>query len=100
MNVNITSRKFKAKDSLKDFIKDELKSLEKYNDDILEANVVLSFLHPKDSLKTTEITLKIPGKILTASDSSEGFEKSVTKAIEKLTIQIKKLKSKRLTRVR
>ena len=92
MNVNITSRKFKAKDSLKDFIKDELKSLEKYNDDILEANVVLSFLHPKDSIKTTEITIKIPGKTLSSSDSSEGFEKSITKAIEKLVIQVKKLK--------
>ena len=38
---------------------------------------MLSFIHPKDSVKTTEISLKIPGKVLSASDSSEGFEKSV-----------------------
>ena len=39
MNIQITCRKFRAKESLKDFIKAELSTLEKYNDEILESNV-------------------------------------------------------------
>lgn len=100
MNVQITSRKFKCRDSLKEFITNELKTLEKYNDDILEAEVILFFTHTKDSIKTAEINISIPGKTFTASEESPEFEKSVTLAVDKLKSQLKKLKSKRLTRVK
>ncbi len=53
MNIQITSRKFRAKDSLKDHIKSELHSLEKFSDNILEANVVLHYTHVRDCIKTT-----------------------------------------------
>ena len=36
MNIKITSRKFKAKDSLKSFIKSEINSLKKFNDNIMQ----------------------------------------------------------------
>ncbi len=66
MNIKITSRKFKAKDSLKTEINKQLKSLQKFNDDILDANVILSYTHLKDSLKTVEINLSVPGKTFSA----------------------------------
>ncbi len=100
MKIQITSRKFRAKESLKDFIKGELTSLEKYNDQILEANVVLSFTHLKESEKTAEIVLKIPGKTLSVSDTSEEFEKSISLAIGKLEKQLEKVKTKKLASVR
>ncbi|MEK6552308.1 MAG: ribosome-associated translation inhibitor RaiA [Bacteroidota bacterium] len=98
MNIRITSRKFKAKNSLKDFIRKEVKSLEKFNDQILDAKVILSFTHLKDSIKTSEITLRIPGKTITVSTESDEFEKSVPMAIEKIRKQLRKIKTKRLTR--
>lgn len=100
MKIQITSRKFRAKESLKDFIKGELTSLEKYYDEILEANVVLSFTHLKESEKTAEIILKIPGKTLSVSDTSEEFEKSISLAIAKLEKQLEKVKTKKLASVR
>ncbi|MBI9072155.1 MAG: ribosome-associated translation inhibitor RaiA [Melioribacteraceae bacterium] len=100
MNVQITSRKFKCRDSLKEFITNELKTLEKYNDEILESEVILHFTHVKDSIKTAEINLTIPGKVFSASEESPEFEKSVTLAVEKIKSQLKKIKSKRLTRVK
>ena len=100
MNIQITSRKFKAKDSLKDFIKEELGNLQKFSDDILEANVILSFTHPKESIKSVEIILAIPGNILNVSESSEDFQKSVSLAINKLERQLKKIKTKKLAKVR
>ncbi len=100
MNIQITSRKFRAKDSLKDYVKNELQTLKKINDDILDANVILSFTHLKDSIKTVEVQLKIPGKVLTAKDESDDFKKSVTKVVHKLEKQLKTVKSKRLARIK
>ncbi len=100
MNIQITSRKFRAKDSLKEFITGELKRLERFSDNIMDVNVVLSFTHMKDSIKEVEIVLQLPGKILTVSESSEDFFKSVGLSIEKLERQLKKIKDKRLAKVR
>jgi putative sigma-54 modulation protein len=98
MNIRITSRKFKAKETLKDYIKEEIKSLEKYDDRILDVNVVLSFTHVKSSIKTVEIVLTLPGKTISVIESSEEFEKSVNFALVKIKKQISKIKTKRLSR--
>ncbi len=100
MNVNITSRKFKAKDSLKSVIRNELKSLERFSEDILDADVVLHFTHMKDSIKTAEIKLQLPRKTLKVSESSEEFAKSISTATNKLARQLKQIKSKRKARVK
>ena len=55
MNISITARKFKAHDTLKEFIISEVSSLEKYFEGILKADVILSYQNAKDSLKTAEI---------------------------------------------
>lgn len=100
MNVQITSRKFKAKDSLKNEITEQLQSLKKFNDDILDANVILSYTHQKDSIKNVEINLAVPGKVLTAEESSDEYGKALNKTITKLERQLKKLKSKKISRAR
>ena len=100
MNIQITSRKFRAKESLKEFIKNEVSSLEKYNDEIMEANVILSFTHLKESEKTSEIVIKIPGKTLSVSETTDEFEKSVSLAVEKLSRQLRKVKTKKLANIR
>jgi len=100
MNVQITSRKFRAKESLKTDIKERLKSLEKYNADILDANVILSYTHLKDSIKMVEINLNIPGKILTAKEEDDEYSKALIKVLTKLERQLKKIKSKRISKTR
>ncbi len=100
MNITITARKFKAHNTLKDFINAEVNSLEKFYDDILDVDVILSFLNSKDSIKSAEIIIKVPGQTLTAAEESDDFKKSVNAAIEKLSRQLKKLKTKRTSRVR
>ncbi|MBN1300264.1 MAG: ribosome-associated translation inhibitor RaiA [Melioribacteraceae bacterium] len=100
MNINITSRKFKAKDSLKSHIKNELEYLNKFNDDILDADVILHFTHLKDSIKTAEVKLQIPGRTLMVKESTEEFAKSVSLAVNKLARQLKAVKSKRKSRLK
>jgi putative sigma-54 modulation protein len=100
MNVTITARKFKARETLKDYIKDEVKSLLKFNDSIIRADVILSFQNSHESIKTAEITLHIPGQTLVATEQTEEFTKSVTAAANKLSRQLKTLKSKRKSRTK
>jgi putative sigma-54 modulation protein len=100
MNIAITARKFKAHDTLKNFITGEVSSLEKFYDDILDVDVILSFQNSKDSKKSAEIIIKVPGQTLTATEETDDFKKSVSSAIEKLSRQLKKLKTKRTSRVR
>ena len=100
MNIQITSRKFRAKDSLKLFISDEVKSLERFNDQIREANVILSFMHQKDSVKTAEINLKLPGKTITVNETTDDFYKSINSATGKLARVLKKIKTKNIAKKR
>jgi putative sigma-54 modulation protein len=100
MNIKITARKFKAHDSLKDYIKGELMALERFSDDLLKSDVILSFQNSQNSIKIAEIILKIPGQILTAKYESDDFKKSVSQAVEKLRTQLQTIKSKRVNKVR
>ncbi|MBK7228003.1 MAG: ribosome-associated translation inhibitor RaiA [Ignavibacteriales bacterium] len=95
MNIQITARKFKAHDTLKEYIKDEVSSLERFNDEIIDADVILSFQNNQNSLKEAEIILNIPGQTLTATDQTEDFKTSVTSATEKLRRQLETIKSKK-----
>ena len=97
MNISITARKFKAHDTLKEFITGEVTSLEKYMDNILNVDVILSYMNSKDSLKTAEIILQVPGQTLTAEEKSDDFKKSVSASVEKLSRQLQKLKSKKIS---
>ncbi|MCX8105350.1 MAG: ribosome-associated translation inhibitor RaiA [Ignavibacterium album] len=100
MNIQITARKFKAHDTLKEFIKDELTSLRRFNDDIISADVKLSFQNNQNSIKIAEVLLSIPGQILTAKEESDDFKKSVAGAVEKLRNQLSTIKSKRTSKTR
>lgn len=96
MNIQITSRKFRAKDSLKNFINSEVSSLEKVYEDILDIDIILSYENTINSTKVAEIVLKVPGKILTAKEASDDFKKSIVAAVEKLEKQLGRIKSKRI----
>ncbi len=96
MNIKITARKFKAHNTLKDFIKDEIVSLQKYYGDIMNAEVVLSYINQNNSIKNAEIILQVPGQTITAKDESDDFNKSVALSVNKIKTQLKKIRSKQI----
>ncbi|MFZ1322199.1 MAG: ribosome-associated translation inhibitor RaiA [Ignavibacteria bacterium] len=97
IKVNITSRHFKAHDTLQEYIKSEIENLSKYNEDIIYADVILSFEKALNSIKYCEILIKLGSKDLMAKESSDDFVKSVDKAINKIETQILKIKDKNKT---
>jgi len=100
MNIQITARKFKAHDTLKEYIKDEISSLEKFNDDIISADVILSYQNNSNSIKKVEVVLNIPGQTLNAADQTEDYKTAVNSVTEKLRRQLETIKSKRVSKVR
>ena len=94
IKVNITSRHFKAHDTLRDYIKNEIETLGKYNEEILHADIILSFEKAIHSVKNCEIIFKLRDKILTSKESTDDFVKSIDKAVDKIETQLLKYKDK------
>jgi putative sigma-54 modulation protein len=94
MNVQVTARRFKAHESLKDYAIKEVKRLEKFNDNIHKADVILSYQRAHDSVKTAEVVLHLNGNSILAKESTDDFKKSIDLAVNKLERQLTKLKTK------
>lgn len=97
MKINITARKFKARDTLKEFIEAEVSSLEKFSSEIISVDVILSFQNSKESVKSAELIAKVPKQVLSVSEESDDFQKSVSIAVAKIARQLKKVKTKKRT---
>jgi putative sigma-54 modulation protein len=100
MNVQVTARRFKAHDSLREYAQSQVAKLERYYDNIINADVILSFEKPRDSVKTAEISLGVYGKKIIAKESSDDFVKSIDLAITKLERQLKRYKTKNIDKKR
>lgn len=98
MKVSITARKFKARETLKEFIKDELNTLNRFYEDIIDAEVILSYQNSVNSVKIVEVVLSVPGKVITVTEQAEEYEIATRSAIDKLKRQLKKIKDKRKSR--
>ena len=97
MKIQITARHFKAKESTQDYIKRKVEDLNKYNENIIFADVILSYDKPPADTKYCEIILKLKEKTLTAKESSGDFERAIDLALEKINTQLYKLKDKQKT---
>ncbi len=94
MEVTLTARRFRARPELKEHAVDAVKKLDRFYDGIVSANVILSFERATNSKKCAEINLHVHGKVLTAKTSTDEYIKSIDAAVEKLTMQLSKYKTK------
>jgi putative sigma-54 modulation protein len=94
MNIKFTARHFRPHAELKEHALETVKKLDKFYDGILSATVVLSFERVTNSVKRAEITLQVYGGIITATDESEDFIKSIDAASEKVILRLQKYKTK------
>ena len=87
MNIEITARHFTASDKLKELINAKIMKIEKFNSGIMNCHVILT---KENSSENVEINAHIKGHDFSSHESGDLFEKSLTNAIEKISIQIKK----------
>lgn len=94
MAIRVTSRHFKAHQSLVEYAKVEVDNLSQFYDGIIRGEVILQYEKVRNSSKIAEINISVYSATLTAKHSSDDFHKSIDKAVAKLEIRLKKYKSK------
>jgi putative sigma-54 modulation protein len=94
MNTTVTSRHFKAHETLVEYAEGAAAKLERYYDGILKCEVKLSFEKARNSVKVAEIILSVYRSKMTAIQTSDDFNKSIDGAVEKVLVQLKKYKEK------
>jgi|YelNatPaOPRAMG01_1025707.scaffolds.fasta_scaffold00087_69 ribosomal subunit interface protein len=96
MNINITSRHFRADEALKSYAETKISRLGKFFDGVVNCDVIFSPDHSKSngSHKLVEIKLAVYNKILTAQETTDDYFKGIDKAVDKLEMQLKKFKEK------
>ena len=94
MKIIITSRHFKAHESIQDYAESAVLELSRFYDGIVKANVVLSYERPRQSEKIAEIVVGVVGTTLSGKAKSEDFLKSIDLASAKVLRQVKKYKDK------
>ena len=92
MQVLITARHMELTEALKDHVRAKIERLNKYVNDIIEANAILSVEKYRHS---AEITLKVNGMTFNSVDMTENMYTSIDRVIDKLERQLKKYKGKR-----
>jgi len=94
IKINITSRHFKAHETLQEYIKSKIENLTRFNEEILHTDVILSFEKAINSVKICEIIMKLRDKIITSKENSDEFTKAIDKATNKIETQLLKYKDK------
>ena len=97
MEIIIHGDKIKVTDAMKSYIEDKLGRLDKYLEDSgnIRANVIVKV---KGHLQTMEITIPLKSFILRSEETQEDFYAAVDKTIDKLERQIRKNKTRLMSR--
>ena len=94
MNIKFTARHFRPRPDVKEHALDQVRKLGKFYDGIVSATVVLSYERATNSVKTAEVNLHVYGNVLSATEKSDDYVKSIDAATVKLTSQLSKYKTK------
>lgn len=91
MRVQIRGRNIEVTDALKEYISKRLGKLDKYIDNLGEAQIALSVVR---GFHRIEVTIPINGMILRGEESTDDMYASADLVVEKLEKQIEKYKGK------
>ncbi len=94
MRITVTSRHFRAHDTLVEYATHGAMKLERYYDGILKCEVILKFEKPRNSDKIAEVIVSVYGTKLASISRTNDFLKSIDAAVEKVLVQLKKYKAK------
>ncbi|HEY6952459.1 MAG TPA: ribosome-associated translation inhibitor RaiA [Bacteroidota bacterium] len=94
MLTHITSRHFKAHETLLGYAQHAVDQLSHFFDGIIRADVTLSFEKTRKSTKVAEVRVSVYNAVLVGVSKTDDFFKSIDTAVAKVLAQLKKYKSK------
>lgn len=92
MNIEVTSRHYEASAKVREYVRQELVKLDKFDHFVSSCRVILE--KSKEG-ELVEINLHVSGKDLVCSESSDDIIKSIDLAVEKMERQLQRFKEKR-----
>jgi len=99
MRININAIHFSADRKLKEHITNRVMNLEKYFQNIIEANVTLKLENTgRVRDKIVELQLSVPGNVIFGTATDKRFEKATVEAISSMRRQVVKYKQRRRAR--
>jgi putative sigma-54 modulation protein len=98
MNTSFTARHFNASDRLQAYSLETVTKLEKFYDGILDCDIVLQPNESHEEPQQAELTVKVTGTTLKASEAAQTYEQALGKAIDNMTRQLLKYKEKRFAK--
>lgn len=91
MNLNITARRFKLNDDLRQYVKEKAEKLSKFYDGIMKIEVILGW---EKMTRIVELKISANGKLIIIKETSDELRKSFDLALDRAERQLKKHKSK------
>jgi putative sigma-54 modulation protein len=91
MNFNITARRFKLKDDLRDYVEGKAKRLDRFYDHILDIEVILGW---EKLNRYTEMRINVYNKQIVIKEVSDEIRKSFDLALNRAERQLKRYKEK------
>ncbi|GEM45123.1 ribosome hibernation-promoting factor, HPF/YfiA family [Deinococcus cellulosilyticus] len=101
MNIyKISGRNLEITEALRDYVSSKLDRLDRFNENITEARVVMSTRDSKDTHRRNriEVQINIPGGIIRAEESNSDMYAAVDRVVDVLERQLRKFKTKLLKR--
>ncbi len=100
MNTIVTSRHFKAHESLVEYARNAVQRLTRIHNGFIKAEVILSYEKPHKSVKIAEVNVSLFRSKLSAHEQSADFHLSIDRACAKLRVQLRKYKDRLQNRQR
>ena len=95
MELRIQSINFDATDQLKSFIEKRVKKLEKFNDGILQTEVIMKVVKPESATnKEASVKMNLRNGEVFANKKADTFEEAIDLCAEALEKQLIKTKEK------
>jgi putative sigma-54 modulation protein len=99
MKIKIQSLHFDASSSLTEFIQKKVSKLEKYSDEIIDADVTLKVIKPEISNnKDASVKLNVKNGDFFANKIADSFEEAIDLSVEALEKQLVRFKEKTRTK--
>lgn len=91
MRVNFTARHYKPSQRLKEYAQNEVMSLEKVYDGIIDCDIILDY---QKDIQICEVIITVHGSKLTITEKTDDIYKSIDLAVQKMERQLIKYKEK------
>ena len=98
MKINIKATNAKLTPAAHEMINEKIGSLDKYFDNIIEADVEIgltSFHHRSGDIFRAEANLTVPGTVLRAEAETDNVDKSINEVRDKLKLELIRYKEKK-----